>query len=121
MSAVGTRWDRERPGCAVDRYGRDAARCRAEAQAAAAHAEAVRRVVDAIEDGTITLGREAGAKLVRRFLLNAAQLDGIAERDLEHAAELELAESEEHDKLAAYDAVRAERLRRVAGQGAGGA
>ena len=95
MSAVRIYWDREHPGVAIDRYGRAAARCRAEAQAATSLAEQTRRVVDAIDAGTITLGREAGPKLVGRFLLNAEVLEAIAARDQEAATVLELADAEE--------------------------
>ena len=78
-------------------------------------------MVAAIEAGAVTLGREAGRKLVGRFRLNAAQLDAIAERDAELLVALELWDARETRQAASgvsepsisRDAVRAERERRA--------
>lgn len=97
MSTARLRWSRD-AGCYVDRYGRDAARCWSEAQTAADLAEATRRVVDAIEAKAITLGRDAGPKLVGRYLVSLAALVGIAERDRKIAAELDSANADEAER-----------------------
>jgi hypothetical protein len=87
-----------RDGRAVDRRGRDAARCRTEQEAAEYLADRTWQDVAAIEEGNITLGREAGPKLIRRFLLNIQALDVIAERDAEAATSLELADAAERHR-----------------------
>ena len=97
VSTIRVRWNRDADGF-VDRHGRTATRCRAEAQAAAALADATRRIINAIDADSITLGREAGPKLVGRFLLNAQVLDAIAGRDKEIAGVLEQASADERQR-----------------------
>ena len=94
MSTIRLRWNRDADGC-LDRYGRDAARCRAEAQVASDLAAVTRGVVDEITAGRVTLGREAGPRLVSRYLLNAELLEAIAHRDQEAAVVMERANAEE--------------------------
>lgn len=77
----------------VDRYGRDAATCWAQAEHARAQRDALERARRAATDGSLVLGREAGQRFVRRLDVDAEAFDRLLERDLLLADELAAADA----------------------------
>lgn len=75
-------------GALVDQYGRTSAMCRESAEAARAHARAMRAAQATLEEGEIVLGRLGGAKQAQRCDVMGRLFEAVAERDADFAWQL---------------------------------